>query len=64
MTVDKVPHFTIFCKSFTHRFKDTYPFEQIFIHILTGCYPFKLVDPCEVFVDAVDVKVCVNNKKA
>jgi len=27
------------------------------------CYKFKLVDPGEVFVEATNVKACVNNKK-
>lgn len=38
-------------------------FEQIFSHILTECYKFKLVDPAEVFVDASHVKARANNRK-
>lgn len=62
--MDKVPHFSTFGKNYARRFKDTDLFEQIFSHILTECYRFKLVDPREVFVDATHVKACANNKKA
>lgn len=61
--MDRVPHFSTFGKNYTHRFKDTYLFEQIFSHILQECYKFKLVDPSEVFVDAAHVKARANNKK-
>ncbi len=61
--MDKVPHFSTFGKNYTRRFKDTNLFEQIFSHILSECYKFKLVDPHEVFVDATHVKACANNKK-
>ena len=44
-------------------FKDTDLFEQIFQHILEECYRFKLVDPTEIFVDAIHVKARANNKK-
>ena len=60
---DKVSHFSIFGKNYTRRFKDTDLFEQIFSHILTECYRFKLVDPSEVFVHATHVKARANNKK-
>ena len=54
---DKVPYFSTFGKNYTRRFKDTDLFEQIFTHILTECYKFKLVDPTEnIFVDATHVK--------
>lgn len=61
--MDKVPHFSTFGKNYTRRFKDTDLFEQIFSHILSECYKYKLVDPAEVFVDATHVKACANNKK-
>lgn len=61
--MDKVPHFSTFGKNYTRRFKDTDLFEQIFSHILSECYKFKLVDPSEVFVDATHVKAKANNKK-
>lgn len=61
--MDKVPHFSTFGKNYTRRFKDTDLFEQIFSHILSECYKYKLVDPTEVFVDATHVKACANNKK-
>lgn len=61
--MDKVPHFSTFGKNYTRRFKDTDLFEQIFSHILSECYKFKLVDPREVFVDATHVKACANSKK-
>lgn len=61
--LDKVPHFSTFGKNYTRRFKDTDLFEQIFEHILSECYKFKLVDPTEVFVDATHVKARANNKK-
>ena len=61
--MDKVPHFSTFGKNYTRRFKDTDFFEQIFSHILTECYRFKLVDPAEVFVDATHVKARTNSKK-
>ena len=61
--LDKVPHFSTFGKNYTRRFKDTDLFEQIFAHILSECYKFKLVDPNEVFVDATHVKARANNKK-
>ena len=61
--LDKVPHFSTFGKNYTRRFKDTDLFEQIFEHILSECYKFKLVDPNEVFVDATHVKARANNKK-
>ncbi len=61
--MDKVPHFSTFGKNYTRRFKDTDLFEQIFSHILSECYKFKLVDPTEVFVDATHVKARANNKK-
>lgn len=54
--LDKAPHFSTFGKNYTRRFKDTDLFEQIFSHILSECYKFKLVDPTEVFVDATHVK--------
>ena len=60
---DKVPHFSTFGKNYTRRFKDTDLFEQIFIHILTECYKFKLVDPTEIFVDATHVKARANSRK-
>lgn len=61
--MDKVPHFSTFGKNYTRRFKDTDLFEQIFSHILSECYRFRLVDPTEVFVDATHVKARANNKK-
>lgn len=61
--LDKAPHFSTFGKNYTRRFKDTDLFEQIFSHILSECYKFKLVDPTEVFVDATHVKARANNKK-
>ena len=61
--MDKVPHFSTFGKNYTRRFKDTDLFEQIFSHILSECYKYKLVDPTEVFVDATHVKARANNKK-
>ena len=61
--LDKVPHFSTFGKNYTRRFKDTDLFEQIFTHILSECYRFKLVDPSEIFVDATHVKARANNKK-
>ena len=60
---EKVPHFTTFGKNYTRRFQGTDLFEQIFEHILTECYRFKLVDPTEVFVDATHVKARATNKK-
>jgi len=60
---DKVPHFSTFGKNYTRRFKDTDLFEQIFTHILTECYRFKLVDPTEIFVDATHVKARANSRK-
>lgn len=60
---DKVPHFSTFGKNYSRRFKDTDLFEQIFSHILTECYKFKLVDPTEIFVDATHIKARANNKK-
>ena len=60
---DKVPHFSAFGKNYTRRFKDTDLFEQIFTHILTECYKFKLVDPTEIFVDATHVKARANSRK-
>jgi transposase len=61
--LDKVPHFSTFGKNYPRRFKDTDLFEQIFTHILSECYRFKLVDPSEIFVDATHVKARANNKK-
>lgn len=61
--LDKVPHFSTFGKNYTRRFKDTDLFEQIFSHILTECYKFKLIDPTEVFVDATHVKARANNRR-
>ena len=61
--MDKVPHFSMFGKNYTRRFKDTDLFEQIFSHILIECYKFKLIDSSEVFVDATHVKARANNKK-
>lgn len=61
--LDKVPHFSTFGKNYTRRFKDADLFEQIFTHILSECYRFKLVDPSEIFVDATHVKARANNKK-
>lgn len=61
--LDKAPHFSTFGKNYTRRFKDTDLFGQIFSHILSECYKFKLVDPTEVFVDATHVKARANNKK-
>ncbi len=60
---DPVPHFSTFGKNYSHRFKDTDLFEQIFERILFECYKYKLVDPTEVFVDATHVKARANNKK-
>lgn len=60
---DKVPHFSTFGKNYSRRFKDTDLFEQIFSHILTECYKFRLVDPTEIFVDATHIKARANNKK-
>lgn len=60
---DKVPHFSTFGKNYTRRFKDTDLFAQIFTHILTECYKFKLVDPTEIFVDATHVKARANSRK-
>lgn len=60
---DKVPHFSTFGKNYTRRFKDTDLFEQIFTHILTEYYKFKLVDPTEIFVDATHVKARANSRK-
>lgn len=60
---DKVPHFSTFGKNYTRRFKDTDLFEQIFTHILTECYKFKLVDPTEIFVDATHVKARADSRK-
>jgi len=60
---DKVPHFSTFGKNYTRRVKDTVLFEQIFTHILTECYKFKLVDPTEIFVDATHVKARANSRK-
>lgn len=59
----KVPLFSTFGRNYTRRFKDTDLFEQLFFHILTECYKFKLVDPAEVFADATHVKARANNKK-
>lgn len=50
--MDKVPHFSTSGKNYTRCLKDKHFLEQIFSHILTECYKFKLVDPTEVFVDA------------
>ena len=61
--LDSVPHFSTFGKNYSRRFKDTNLFEQIFEHILTECYKYKLIDPTEVFVDATHVKARANNKK-
>ena len=61
--LDPVPHFSTFGKNYSRRFKDTGLFEQIFEHILSECYKYKLVDPTEVFVDATHVKARANNKK-
>ena len=61
--LDPVPHFSTFGKNYTRRFKDTDLFEQIFEHILTQCYKYKLVDPTEVFVDATHVKARANSNK-
>lgn len=61
--LDPVPHFSTFGKNYSRRFKDTDLFEQIFEHILSECYKYKLVDPTEVFVDATHVKARANNKK-
>ncbi len=61
--LDSVPHFSTFGKNYSRRFKDTDLFEQIFEHILSECYKYKLVDPAEVFVDATHVKARANNKK-
>ena len=61
--LDPVPHFSTFGKNYSRRFKDTDLFEQIFEHILSECYTYKLVDPTEVFVDATHVKARANNKK-
>ena len=60
---DKVPHFSTFGKNYTRRFKDTDLFAQIFTHILTECYKFKLVDPTEIFVDATHVKARADSRK-
>lgn len=60
---DKVPHFSTFGKNYTRRFKDTDLFEQIFTHILTECYKFRLIDPTEIFVDATHVKARANSRK-
>ena len=60
---DKVPHFSTFGKNYTRRSKDTVLFEQIFARILEECYKFRLVDPCEVFVDSTHVKARANGKK-
>ena len=60
---DKVPHFSTIGKNYTRRFKDTDLFEQIFAHILTECYKFKLIDPTEIFVDATHVKARANSRK-
>ena len=60
---NKVPHFSTFGKNYTRRFKDTDLFEQIFTHILTEYYKFKLVDPTEIFVDATHVKARANSRK-
>lgn len=61
--LDKVPHFSTFGKNYSRRFKDTDLFEQIFSHILEECYKFRLVDPTEVFVDAMHVKARANGHK-
>ncbi len=61
--LDPVPHFSTFGKNYSRRFKDTDLFEQIFEHILSECYKYKLVDPTEVFVDATHVRARANNKK-
>ena len=61
--LDPVPHFSTFGNNYSRRFKDTRLFEQIFEHILSECYKYKLVDPTEVFVDATHVKARANNKK-
>jgi transposase len=61
--LEPVPHFSTFGKNYSRRFKDTDLFEQIFEHILSECYKYKLVDPTEVFVDATHVKARANNKK-
>ena len=61
--LDPVPHFSTFGKNYSRRFKNTDLFEQIFEHILSECYKYKLVDPTEVFVDATHVKARANNKK-
>ena len=60
---DKVPHFSTFGKNYTRRFKDTDLFEQIFTHILTECYKFKLIDPTEIFVDVTHIKARANSRK-
>lgn len=60
---DKLPHFSTFGKNYSHRFKGTDLFEQIFSYILEQYYKFKFINPQEVFVDATHMKARANNKK-
>ena len=61
--LDPIPHFSIFGKNYTRRFKDTDLFEQIFSKILEDCMKYNLVNTGQIFVDATHVKACANSKK-
>lgn len=58
-----MPHFSIFGKNYTRRFKGTDLFERIFSTILQKCIDSKLVDPSEVLINATHVKACANHHK-
>ncbi len=61
--MDPVPHFSIFGKNYTRRFRDTDISERIFAHVLGQCMDAGLADTSHIFVDAAHVKACADNKK-
>ncbi|RAP18989.1 hypothetical protein C2W59_01411 [Bacillus pumilus] len=60
---EKIPHFSIFAKSYVRRFHDTDLFEQIFYLILREAMKKCLVDPSIAFIDSAHVKANANKKK-
>ena len=61
--MDPVPHFSIFGKNYTRRFRDTDISGQILAHVLGQCMDAGLADTSHIFVDAAHVKACADNKK-
>ena len=60
---ESIPHFSMFGKNYTRRFKDSDLFEQIFEKILTEAYQCGFVDDEKLFIDGSHIKANANTHK-